>query len=170
MNFEDTSLPGLGVRREITLASGRRVGVVILRDGTMQLIISQREDPDACAAAIPLSTEEAGAIGAMLGAPQLVTQLSDQHRDLPGVNTQQFVVSHESPYVNQTLGDTHLRTRTGVSQRQGLPLPQPRLRAQRRGRAGHCRNLCRFGKRSAPDQRRLRERCTGHGRHCSDIG
>ncbi|MGL3807034.1 cation:proton antiporter regulatory subunit [Paeniglutamicibacter sp. R2-26] len=129
MNFEDTSLPGLGVRREITLASGRRVGVVILRDGTMQLIISQREDPDACAAAIPLSVDEAGAIGAMLGAPQLVTQLTDQHRDLPGVNTQQFVVSHESPYVNRTLGDTNLRRRTGASvvaiSRSGSVFPSP---------------------------------------------
>ncbi|MFF5791905.1 cation:proton antiporter regulatory subunit [Paeniglutamicibacter sp. NPDC012692] len=129
MNFEDTSLPGLGVRREITLASGRRVGVVILRDGSMQLIISQREDPDACAAAIPLSVDEAGAIGAMLGAPQLVTQLTDQHRDLPGVNTQQFVVSHESPYVNRTLGDTNLRTRTGASvvaiSRSGNVFPSP---------------------------------------------
>lgn len=129
MNFEDTSLPGLGVRREITLASGRRVGVVILRDGSMQLIISQREDPDACAAAIPLSVDEAGAIGAMLGAPQLVTQLTDQHRDLPGVNTQQFVLSHESPYVNRTLGDTSLRTRTGASvvaiSRSGRVFPSP---------------------------------------------
>ncbi|GAA4369253.1 cation:proton antiporter regulatory subunit [Paeniglutamicibacter cryotolerans] len=130
MNFEDTPLPGIGVRREITLATGRRVGVVMLRDGDMELIISRREDPDACAAAIPLNSEEAAALGAMLGAPQLVAHLTDQHSELPGVNTQQFVISADSPYVEQTLGDTKLRTRTGVSvvaiARGGRVVPSPK--------------------------------------------
>lgn len=130
MNFEDTPLPGIGVRREITLATGRRVGVVMLRDGDMELIISRREDPDACAAAIPLSPEEAAALGAMLGAPQLVAQLTDQHSELPGVNTQQFVINADSPYAEQTLGDTRLRTRTGVSvvavARGGHVIPSPK--------------------------------------------
>lgn len=130
MKFEDTPLPGIGVRREITLATGRRVGVVMLRDGGMELILSQREDPDACAAAIPLSSEEAAALGAMLGAPQLVAQLSAQHSELPGVNTQQFVVNADSPFVEATLGDTRLRTRTGVSvvavSRSGRIIPSPK--------------------------------------------
>jgi TrkA domain protein len=45
------------------------------------------------------------------------------------VNTQQIVLSHESPYVNRTLGDTHLRTRTGASivalSRSGRVFPSP---------------------------------------------
>lgn len=129
MNLEETPLPGIGVRREITLSTGRRVGVVILRDGDVELIVSQRDDPDACQAAIRLTVEEAGAIGAMLGAPQLVAQLTDQHSDLPGVNTRQFVLSEDSPHTESTLGDTKLRTRTGASivaiSRAGQVIPSP---------------------------------------------
>lgn len=115
MNLEETPLPGIGVRRDVMLATGRRVGVVVKRDGGMELIISERQDPDACQAAIPLTNEEAAAIGGLLGAPQLVADLTDEHRELPGVNTRQFVLSQDSPYADRTLGDTHLRTRTHAS-------------------------------------------------------
>jgi TrkA domain protein len=129
MDMEETPLPGIGVRREITLANGRRVGVVVMRDGQIELIVSEEEDPDACAASLPLTTLEAAALGGMLGAPQLVAQLTDQHSELPGVNTQQFVLSSDSPYVDLTLGDTHLRTRTGASvvavSRAGRVIPSP---------------------------------------------
>lgn len=115
MNLEETPLPGIGVRRDVMLATGRRVGVVIKREGGMELIISERQDPDACQAAIPLTNEEAAAIGGMLGAPQLVADLTAEHRELPGVSTRQFVLSQDSPYTERTLGDTHLRTRTHAS-------------------------------------------------------
>lgn len=115
MNLDETPLPGIGVRRDLTLATGRRVGVVVKRDGGMELIISERQDPDACQAAIPLTTEEAAAIGSLLGAPQLVADLTAEHRELPGVKTRQFVLSQDSPYAERTLGDTHLRTRTHAS-------------------------------------------------------
>lgn len=115
MNLEETPLPGIGIRRDITLATGRRVGVVLKRDGGMELIISKRQDPDACQAAIPLTPEEAAALGGMLGAPRIVADLTDEHRELPGVNTQQIVIGQDSPYAESTLGDTHLRTRTQAS-------------------------------------------------------
>lgn len=115
MNLEETPLPGIGMRRDVMLATGRRVGVVIKREGGMELIISEKQDPDACQAAIPLTSEEASAIGGLLGAPQLVAGLSAEHSELPGVNTQQFVISQDSPYADHTLGDTHLRTRTHAS-------------------------------------------------------
>lgn len=129
MNLDETPLPGIGIRRDITLASGRRVGVVLKRDGGMELIISEPTDPDACQASIPLTPEESSALGGLLGSPQLVAQLSDEHRELPGVNTQQFVVSQDSPYAESTLGDTHMRTRTGASivaiSRGGNVIPSP---------------------------------------------
>ncbi|MGJ9403052.1 cation:proton antiporter regulatory subunit [Arthrobacter sp. KK5.5] len=129
MNLEETPLPGIGVRREVTLSTGRRVGVVMRRDGELELIVSQREDPDACQASVRLTNEEAAALGGMLGSPQLVAHLSSQHSGLPGVNTQQFVLSDESPYVEGSLGDTRLRTRTGASivavSRAGQVVPSP---------------------------------------------
>ncbi|APF41337.1 cation:proton antiporter regulatory subunit [Neomicrococcus aestuarii] len=115
MNVEETPLPGIGTRREITVANGRRVGVIQFRDGEMNLLVSQQEDPDCSLAEIPLTTEEAAALGSMLGAPQLVQHLSNQQGGLAGLSTEQIVLPRESPYASQDLGATRLRTRTGVS-------------------------------------------------------
>lgn len=115
MNVEETPLPGIGSRREITVANGRRVGVLQFRNGEMNLLISQEDDPDSSLAEIPLTTEEAAALGSLLGAPQLVQHLSNQQSGLAGLSTEQIVLPRESPYASQDLGATRLRTRTGVS-------------------------------------------------------
>ena len=47
--------------------------------------------------------------------PQLVGQLTEEHRDLPGVRTKGLPVDEGSPFDGRTLGDTAMRTRTGVS-------------------------------------------------------
>ncbi|ASR37080.1 potassium transporter TrkA [Prauserella marina] len=115
MNVEVTPLPGIGVRKDFGLANGRRVGVVTHRDGKIDLIVSKSEDPDACLASLPLTAEEAGALANLLGAPQLVAQLTEEHRELPGINTRQLPVKTGSPFDGRTLGDAAIRTRTGVS-------------------------------------------------------
>lgn len=122
-----TPLPGIGVRKDFSLRNGRRVGVVSHRDGQIELIISHVDDPDASLAEIPLAPDEAGALANLLGGPQLVAQLTDEHRDLPGIHTRQIPVG--PPFDGRTLGDTALRTRTGVSvvavMRAGQVLPSP---------------------------------------------
>lgn len=115
MNVEVTPLPGIGVRKDFALDSGRRIGVVTHRDGTTELIVSKSDDPDACLASLPLTAEEAGALANLLGAPQLVAQLTEEHRELPGINTRQLPIKNGSPYDGRTLADTAIRTRTGVS-------------------------------------------------------
>ena len=79
MNVEVTPLPGIGVRKDFALRGGRRVGVVTHRDGKIELIVSKSDDPDACAAELPLTADEAGALANLLGAPQLVAQLRGEH-------------------------------------------------------------------------------------------
>jgi TrkA domain protein len=115
VNVEVTPLPGIGVRKDFAIRGGRRIGVVTHRDGKIELIISKSDDPDACLAELPLTPDEAGALANLLGAPQLVAQLTEEHRDLPGINTRQLPIVQGSPYDGRTLGDTALRTRTGVS-------------------------------------------------------
>jgi TrkA domain protein len=115
VNVEVTPLPGIGVRKDFALRGGRRVGVVTHRDGKLELIISKSDDPDACLAELPLTVDEAGALANLLGAPQLVAQLNEEHSDLPGIHTRQIPVNGGSPFDGRTLGDTALRTRTGVS-------------------------------------------------------
>jgi TrkA domain protein len=113
VNVEVTPLPGIGVRKDFALRGGRRVGVVSHRDGQLVLIISKSDDPDACLAELPLTNEEAAALANLLGAPQLVARLNDEHSELPGIHTRQIPVG--PPFDGRTLGDTALRTRTGVS-------------------------------------------------------
>ncbi|PXY19709.1 cation:proton antiporter regulatory subunit [Prauserella muralis] len=115
MNVEVTPLPGIGVRKDFALDNGRRVGVVTHRDGKIELIVSKSDDPDACLASLPLTSDEAGALANLLGAPQLVAQLTEEHREVPGINTKQMTIKSGTPYDGRTLGDTAMRTRTGVS-------------------------------------------------------
>ncbi|RAN71309.1 potassium transporter TrkA [Bacillus sp. SRB_336] len=115
MNIEETPLPGIGVRRELRLATGRRVGVVTHRDGHTELILSRVDDPDACAASIPLSAEEASALGTLLGSAQLIAQLSAEQRDVAGVTTHQILIRQGSAFAGRPLGDTQMRTLTGTS-------------------------------------------------------
>ncbi|MGF9660638.1 cation:proton antiporter regulatory subunit [Arthrobacter crystallopoietes] len=129
MDVEETPLPGIGVRRELVLDSGRRVGIVIHRDGETELIVSKLDDPDACLASIPLSVQEAATLGSLLGGPQLVAQLSEEHRELPGIRTIQVPLTRGSPFAGRPLGDAHIRSSTGASivaiARQGEILPSP---------------------------------------------
>jgi len=112
---EVTPLPGIGVRKDFAIRSGRRVGVVTQRDGQIDLIVSKSDDPDACLASLPLTTDEAAALANLLGAPQLVAQLNEEHAELPGINTKQLPLRPGSPFDGRTLGDTALRSRTSVS-------------------------------------------------------
>ncbi|QBJ98261.1 potassium transporter TrkA [Rhodococcus sp. ABRD24] len=129
MNVEVTPLPGIGVRKDFALATGRRIGVVTHRDGRTDLIVSKLDDPDACMASIPLGSEEASVLANLLGAPQLVAQLQEEQRDLPGISTRQLPIAENSPWDGRTLGETALRTRTGVSvvavMRAGQVAPSP---------------------------------------------
>ncbi|QIS04987.1 potassium transporter TrkA [Nocardia brasiliensis] len=115
MNVDVTALPGIGVRKDFEVRSGRRIGVVAHRDGDIDLIVSKLDDPDACAAQIPLNTDEAAVLANLLGAPQLVAELNEEHSDLPGITTRQLAIADGSPYAGRTLGETSMRTRTKVS-------------------------------------------------------
>lgn len=65
----------------------------------------------------------------LLGTPQLVAQLAEEHRDLPGISTKQLPINDGSPFDGRTLGETEMRTRTGVSivavMRAGQVQPSP---------------------------------------------
>ena len=53
VNVEVTPLPGIGVRKDFALRGGRRIGVISLRDGSIELIVSKADDPDASLARLP---------------------------------------------------------------------------------------------------------------------
>jgi TrkA domain protein len=130
VNVEVTPLPGIGTRQDFLTRSGRRIGVITYRDGRMEMIVSKQDDPDSCVASIGMTVEEIATLATLLGAPQLVIQLEDQHRDVTGVTTRQLPLAPGSHFDGATLGDTALRTRTAVSVvavvRNGTVHPSPR--------------------------------------------
>lgn len=115
MNIEETPLPGIGVRRELQLTTGRRVGVVTHRDGRTELILSRADDPDACAASIPLTADEAAGLGQLLGSAQLIAQLSAEQENVSGISTHQILIRKGSAFAGRALGETQMRTRSGTS-------------------------------------------------------
>jgi len=144
MNVDETDLPGLGRRKDFMTASGRRIGVVEYREGQTELIVSTWDDPDTCQASIPLTADEAAALGNLLGGQRLAMQLSEAHREVPGIVTRQFSIAAGSPFHNQPMRKAAIRTRSGVSivaiMREGevffrvakilllqIPAPEPRL-------------------------------------------
>ncbi|WP_058235094.1 cation:proton antiporter regulatory subunit [Devriesea agamarum] len=129
MKINETILPGLGVRQELALESGRRLCLVGLRDGTTTLCVSSIDDPDAMEISVPLSEKEAATLGSLLGGPELARSLAREQEDLDGVSTHQLTLPKTSRYVGQPLGSTRLRTRTGASVvaviRDGVTEPSP---------------------------------------------
>ncbi|MGG5170609.1 cation:proton antiporter regulatory subunit [Pseudarthrobacter sp. J1738] len=129
MNVEETELPGLGLRKDFMTASGRRIGVVLHRDGLTEFIVSTWDDPDTCQASIPLTSAEALALGQMLGGQGIVNQLTEEHRDVPGIETRQFSIGQDSPFLGKAMGAASIRTRSGVSivaiMREGEVIPSP---------------------------------------------
>ena len=110
-------------------ASGRRIGVVELREGQTELIVSTWDDPDTCQASIPLTSDEAATLGNLLGGMHLAMKLAEEHKDVPGIVTRQFSIAADSPFQNQPMGKASIRTRCGVSivaiMREGEVLPSP---------------------------------------------
>ncbi len=115
VDVQTTVLPGIGLRYDLELQDGRRVGVMAYPSGRREVALYSAEDPDACEALIPLVGSEANAIAEILGAPRIVEHLADMHRSVAGLTTRQIVMPPESPYANTTLGETHARTVTGCS-------------------------------------------------------
>ncbi|MEV8440124.1 cation:proton antiporter regulatory subunit [Actinosynnema sp. NPDC051121] len=130
MNVEVTPLPGIGTRQDFMIRAGRRIGVITHRDGKFELIVSSLDDPDDCTASIPLTPAEASTLAGLLGSPQLVAHLQEQHREVAGISTKQFPVVPGSRFDGSPLAETELRTRTGASivavVRRGSVHPSPR--------------------------------------------
>lgn len=130
MDVTVTPLPGLGTQQDFTTRAGNRIGVITYRDGRLELIVSAQEDPDKVVASVNLTTAETSTLANLLGAPQLVAQLTEQQREVTGITTWQLPVSSGSPYDGRRLGDTEMRTRTSVSivavVREGTAHPSPR--------------------------------------------
>ena len=115
MEVEETRLPGIGLRHDFDTAQGRRIGVVSLRNGVRHVVLYDVEDPDACAATAELTADESEVLAELLGAPRITERFARLREQVAGLATESLPVVAGTPFVDRTLGDTAIRTRTGAS-------------------------------------------------------
>lgn len=115
MRVEEVPLPGIGVRHDLVTEAGRRVSLVSHRSGRRELLVQDEQDPDVARELLVLTTEEAEAIAAVLGATRITRELTGLAEQVAGLVVEWIEVPATSRYVGSVLGDTKARTRTGAS-------------------------------------------------------
>jgi TrkA domain protein len=131
MEIQQTTLPGVGLRQELTTSGGRQLGVVSYRTGRRDLLLYDPDDPDACQEVIRLTPEEADALADLLGANRLTGPLAELQQQLEGLAISWLTIHDRSPYARGTIADTQARSRTGVSivavlrEQTAFPAPTP---------------------------------------------
>ena len=115
VRIERVDLAGIGFRDDIVTSTGARLGVLTHRDGQREVAIYAAEDPDATAASLTITSAEAAALSELLGSATLLDQLTKISDTVPGIFTEHLSLPADSKYIDGELGDTHARTKTGVS-------------------------------------------------------
>ncbi len=115
VDIQETNLPGVGLRHDFTTRAGRQLGVVTHRTGRRDLLVYDREDPDAAQEVVQLTAEEADALAEMLGAAGLVERLAALTQRIEGLAIDWLPIRQGSPYAGRAIADTQARSRTGVS-------------------------------------------------------
>lgn len=112
--IRETELPGIGVRQEFDTVSGTRLGVLTTRTGRKELLLYDREDPDACRATIHLDPEDSVVLADLLGSSRVSDAAAGIQR-LEGLSIDWLTVPSSSAAVGATIGETRIRKRTGAS-------------------------------------------------------
>src|SRR4051812_9604269 len=98
MDIRETSLPGIGVRYDLSTRAGGRLAVVVRRDGRYELgVYDDPDDDDRCRTLLALQDEEADALAGILGAPRILDALQELQA-LGGLQTEQLRVAAGTPY------------------------------------------------------------------------
>lgn len=115
MEVQQTSLPGVGVRYDLTTRAGRQLAVLSHITGRHDLLVYDRDDPDTCQEVIQLSESETDTIAELLGAARIVGPLGQLQQRVEGLAIDWLPINPGSPYAGGTIADTQARSRTGVS-------------------------------------------------------
>ncbi|MGY1577887.1 cation:proton antiporter regulatory subunit [Streptomyces sp. MN13] len=130
--MSSTPLPGIGVRYDLTTRERRRLSVVAHRDGARTLNAYQEDDPDACALSVRLTSAEAATlVDALMPGHHSPNLLSTTEL---GLVAERIALSAGSHWNGRLLGETRMRTETGVSivavlrRAEAIPSPGPDFR------------------------------------------
>ena len=115
MEIFETPLPGIGVRYEFDTKDGRRLGVLVHRDGERDMLVYCRDDVDSCSETLSLNTHETASLVELLGGTKITERLSDLRHEVKGLAIEWVTIEKDSPLANHTIGDGRIRTTTGAS-------------------------------------------------------
>jgi TrkA domain protein len=115
MEIREIQLPGVGLRHDLSTRSGRQLGVVTHQTGKRDLIVYDRDDPDACQEVIHLTDEESDALADLLGADRIIGHLGKLQQQIEGLAIDWLEIRPGSRWAGKSIADTQARTRTGVS-------------------------------------------------------
>jgi TrkA domain protein len=115
MEIFETSLPGIGIRYEFNTSRGRRVGVLVHRDGHRELLVYCKDDEDSCSETIDLGQQESAALVELFGGTKITERLSDLRHDVQGLAIEWVTVQAISNLAGKTIGHGNIRTKTGAS-------------------------------------------------------
>ncbi len=127
--INETRLPGVGTLHDFECQSGAHVGVISHHAGRREVVFYDPDDPDRVRETVTMSTDEARVLADLLGGTTVTQRLDDLRQEIHGLAMDWLPISADSPYVGKTIGETALRSRTGVSivalVRDEQPLPAP---------------------------------------------
>lgn len=115
MEIFETPLPGVGVRYEFVTERGRRVGVLVHRDGHRELLLYAKDDEDSCSDVVDLEHEESSGLVELLGGTKVTEHLSDLHHQVEGLSIEWINLEEGAPLDNKTIGEGRVRTQSGAS-------------------------------------------------------
>lgn len=115
VDFEETRLPGVGVRHDFMTRDGRRIGVITHHSGRKDLLVYSAEDPDACSEVVHLDVLESAGLTELLGASRVQASLSELRQQVEGLAIDWVHIADGWWTAARTITDTELRHRTGTS-------------------------------------------------------
>ena len=125
----ETRLPGVGIRHDLTLRSGDRLGVVSHRSGRADLVVYDPDDGDGCSPIARLSAEEGGILAEILGSLYFTARFERARQEVEGLSIDWLSVDRASRFAATSIAEQRIRTRTGVSVvavlRDGTAIPAP---------------------------------------------
>ena len=113
--IEEQELPGIGMRDDFMTSKGRRVGVIIHRDGHRDLLVYKKGDPDSVSETVSLTEGEADILAEYLGTRRVIQRLSRVTEAIDSLETEKIIVEDGAPLAGVTLGEAKIRARSGAS-------------------------------------------------------
>lgn len=127
--INETKLPGVGTLHDFECESGARVGVISHHGDRREVVLYDSADPDRVSESAAMTADEARVLADLLGGTTVTERLDDLRQEIAGLAIDWLPISPHSPYAGKTIGETALRSRTGVSivalVRGSQPLPAP---------------------------------------------